>query len=267
MMQGNKVIINVHVPKTAGSTFGHRMRDVFRAYGRVDLYANIHLGLGVHPEETAPAALVRHLTTYLAQLPPDRPAVLTGHIRLKDIAPVIAPFGDRIELVTFLRDPIERCISDYNYCLTPKHPDHIRFRQQFPAFSDFLDNDDLVNSHLVHLRPHARATVGETADHLSDRFFFIGQTARFDDDFDRLCDRLGLPHVPPLRVNVGPDRGEDGGIDSTLRTQVAKAAAADIALVEAVMARIDAGAQAGRAGPQQRGPDSNPLSSRPFRST
>jgi hypothetical protein len=242
LMLGNRIIINIHVPKTAGSTFGHLMRNVCRSIGRVDLYANIHLGLGVQPDEQYDAALVRHLTLYLAQLPPDRPAILTGHFSLSDIIPVIAPLGDRIGLVTFLRDPVDRCISDYNYCLTDKHPGHESFRRQFPTLADFLVNPASVNKHMTHLRPHAGATVEETAAYLRDRFLFIGQTARFDQDFARLCGTLGLPKVPPLRVNVGPERGESGEIDSAMRARVAAAVAADIALCRAVTARIDAGA-------------------------
>lgn len=240
-MLGNRIIINIHVPKTAGSTFGHMMRDVFRRLGRVDLYANIHLGLGTLPEEQNDAALLRHLTAFLARLPNDRPAVLTGHFRLRDIIPVIAPFGDRIGLVTFLRDPVERCISDYNYCLTAMHPGHVSFRSRFPTLSDFLDNHSSVNKHMTHLSPRAGATVEETAAFLRDRFLFIGQTACFDRDFARLCAMLGLPEVPPLRVNVGPDRGESGEIDDAMRERIAEAAAADIALCRAVLAGPEAG--------------------------
>jgi hypothetical protein len=245
LMLGNRIIINIHVPKTAGSTFGHMMRNVCRSLGRVDLYANIHLGLGLQPEEQHDAALVRHLTAYLAQLPPDRPAVLTGHFRLSDIIPVIAPLGDRIGLVTFLRDPVDRCISDYNYCLTDKHPGHETFRRQFPTLADFLDNPASVNKHMTHLRPHAGASVEETAAYLRDRFVFIGQTERFDRDFARLCGMLGLPEVPPLRVNVGPERGESGEIDSAMKARIAEAAAMDIALCRAVITGSEAGLGAG----------------------
>jgi hypothetical protein len=240
-MQGNRIIINIHVPKTAGTTFGSRMRKVLLSLGRADLFTNIYCNPSLNPnespKETYIESLIRKLTMCLEQLAPDRPAFVTGHYRLQDIAPVIATYGDRIELVTFLRDPVERSISDYYFSLSVKNDNHMNFKQNYPTLTDFLGCHDCVNKHMLHLRPHSGATVEETVDYLCERFYFIGQTANFDDDFDRLCNMLGLPHVPPMQLNVNPDRARDHA--AVLLAKVAEAAATDIAMFEAITTRLE----------------------------
>ena len=94
------MIVHVHIPKNAGSTFNSALRGHFRS-GYVDLYCRDKPGYFYSQEELADLIATHR----------DAQAVASHSIRypLPDLP------GISYEYVTFLRDPIDRAVSLYFY--------------------------------------------------------------------------------------------------------------------------------------------------------
>ena len=50
-----------------------------------------------------------------------------------------------IRLATILREPASRLLSSYRYQQSPKHPDHVGFRTNFPTFESFYTHPHYLN--------------------------------------------------------------------------------------------------------------------------
>jgi len=232
-MLGNRILINVHVPKTAGTTLGRQLRAALALAGQETLFRNIFIRAPDRDDRPCEQALAEELRRHLAALAPDAPAVLTGHFHLSEILPVIEPFGERVRLITFLRDPVERTLSDYFYCLTEEHNMQEQFLQRYPRIENYLATPDEVNKHWLYLRPHRTASVEETIATLRERFHFVGVTERFEQDLGRLLDELGLPRPSALRINVGGQHGVRAATRALQLDLIRRSAAPDIAICRA----------------------------------
>ena len=96
-------LISIHIPKTAGTSFMDTLRSVYGSQGvlRVDIPI---------PGERTPFASAPPPPDTL----PDGTRVIHGHFRASDLrAKYGLPSG--IPVLTWLRDPVERVISNYRY--------------------------------------------------------------------------------------------------------------------------------------------------------
>jgi hypothetical protein len=90
-------LISIHIPKTAGQTLRHLLE---LTYGK-DQVLNINRG---RLERQGKA---------LVSLHPEQYHVLHGHLPYRAF---ISPYHDsETQLITFLRDPVERVLSNFRY--------------------------------------------------------------------------------------------------------------------------------------------------------
>lgn len=86
-------LISLHIPKTAGTSFGNTLKSVYgNAFTRFDMFPN-----KPHPQT------VPHTTR-----------VIHGHFKYPDIA-ALFHISDDVAVITWVRDPAERVISQYFY--------------------------------------------------------------------------------------------------------------------------------------------------------
>jgi hypothetical protein len=166
------MIAVVHIHKTAGTT----LASVFkRSYGRGHLDVRT-----LDPDAD-------HLTSEQLRTTIDRFGLrlrsLNGHA-VRAYAGLEAVIPD-IDYITFVRDPVERTASHYQY-------DVQRGGVDLP-FSEWVSHD-VVPNRMTRILAGPGAT-GEDAISYLDRFAFVGRSDRFDESLVLMRDRLGIPDI------------------------------------------------------------------------
>ncbi len=185
----------VHLPKTAGSTFGHFLLASFaRPFeitwddldARVDALRAACRGGGVVPD------------------------LAYGHVGWDHIEQLAAD-PERYRLVTFVRDPVDRAISHYRYCCSPSHPHHERFRKNYPVIDTYIERGTKMwANHMTNAMVGGAASVDECIAKAEKLYAFVGATELYDLSLYAFCTAFGLPFEPATeRVNAARDRAPD----------------------------------------------------------
>lgn len=142
----------------------------------------------------------------------DRIDCLVGHI----------PYGLHeylsrpADYITFLRDPIERAVSQFYYiCRRPSNRIYPLIKEKGFSFVDYVENEEYGRPDNVQIRFIIGAgTEGQmTANELEqakvalrDKYICFGLTERFDDSLVLLKKALGWDRVYYVKQNVTKDR-------------------------------------------------------------
>jgi hypothetical protein len=206
--KSKNLIISIHIPKTGGTTFV----DVLRKYVQEVLY------LDYGTEGPGPTALFRRGKRLTApfesiiedlELLPER-SVIHGHSQAKKY---IDRFPNAI-YATWLRDPVERVISNYLYWQRSHIPGDERWEQitaQNMSLEQFAQLDFVRDLQQAFLSP---LTVEE--------FDFIGITEEYDRSLE-LFRRLFCPDTPldATAQNDNPNRqGKFYDLDPEIRKKI-----------------------------------------------
>jgi len=173
-------IISIHIPKTAGKTFKKILQEI---YG--EKLSPKNLRKEFFPKKVRPKELLKNIPTEVT--------VIHGHLFYQHVRPL--HLRDHAKIITWLRDPVERVISNYYYLMKrvrekPKHPhtDKIEY-----SLIDYAEIDVVRN------RMHRYLEGIDLKD-----LFFYGFTENFAEDIFCLSELLGWPYVPPIeKINDG----------------------------------------------------------------
>lgn len=207
----NRCLIFLHIPKTAGSTFHmilssrfHKSetKNVFGSrYSEPEIYDFIEQG-----------KIRKHSL-----------ALLKGHM----------PFGlheyidNKAEYITFLRNPIDRVVSQYYYVKKNQYnPLHAQVEKQGMSISDFVSSGIAIGMNngqcrflagdLDHFAFNACTDelLMRALDHVKRHFIWLGVTDRFDESVLLLSRILGWRRPPfYIRENVSKVRKNLADID------------------------------------------------------
>ncbi len=163
-------LISIHIPKTAGSSFFQLLKKV---YGKEAV-----LKLNIMEGETADISESITNTT----------RVIHGHLQAGRLKEVIAKNNARV--ITWMRDPVERVISNYYFSMQ-------RIRE------------GKARAHKLHTRDFSLleyAAMDENKNKASwfldglalEDFFFIGIYEQFENDISQLSQLMGWPSQAEL---------------------------------------------------------------------
>lgn len=200
-----KRLINIHIPKTAGSSFRRIMRKVM-----VQNYPKNFAFVGVD-KTAAEYQQFKHLPSYedisqhaafrFPELFRGDIGFMSGHYRYQDIASLIESAREEVSVITFLRQPVMRTVSDYFYCCSPKHPTNEEFQARYPSIEPFVLKNREINRQYEFLKPNTNASVAETVENAREQLDFIGRTESFQADADDLFAQLDIHDVPHIFSN------------------------------------------------------------------
>jgi hypothetical protein len=168
----NVELISIHIPKTAGTSFYNTLLDQYSdaAVRRVDI--STHRGFQVDKEKRFELKKLQSAK------------VIHGHFSLSELKEYF-DFSENIPVITWLRNPTNRVISNYFYLksMLEKQVDKTTFPGLFPRLCrSLLEFASIPGSG------------NKQAKYLEDRspedFAFIGKTEQFSEDIQRLADLL-----------------------------------------------------------------------------
>jgi hypothetical protein len=195
----NKVIV-IHIPKTAGSSLRANL-----SLAKCAIHED-HSGLiGIDwPIASLPyfEGLASHAEQRLPELLSPGFQVMSGHFRYRDIVPVLGALRPQVSLVTFLRDPIKRTISDYLYSSSSRHEGRDAFVADNPSFETYCKNTGEMNKQFDYMRPFTSAPLDVTIENARRNIDFLGRTEQFDQDYTTLVDALGIADLRAVSKNI-----------------------------------------------------------------
>lgn len=230
---GDGTLIFVHVPKTAGSSLrGELVRRLQPAEDIVVDYTDMTRLFRDKMDDAVKAFLAGPAATA---------RFATGHLMGRHVAEM-RTMMPQARFVTFLRDPVERVLSDYRYQRSPKHPPHEQFRAKYPdlpAYLDFKGDRNKAAQHLIAPAVLAGRDGEECADYLLRSYAFVGLQEIYDLSFRALTRLIGATAAPTLRVNVNRDEPEEP-VTPDIVARIRAENAIDAALYDAVAPRWQA---------------------------
>lgn len=223
----------VHVPKTAGSSLSNELARARKPY------RNIHIDY-TKPQVPHEQQLQSAVDDFIerARQKPHRSA--SGHITMKHARQIQAAIPST-KLVTVIRDPVARVISDFRYQRTPMHPPHQDFIKRFPTIWDFIEHSGSNNKIARHLAPNFNAPVDQLIEEVLSSFAFIGAVEMYPLSFSVMFKLMGQERRPELHVRKTEARPEnDVEVTPELRARIRELNMIDEALYAQVMASLKA---------------------------
>ena len=205
-------LVSLHIPETGGASLQQILR---RKYGR-------RLRLR-HPAPSSPwhrqvrsqlKSVIRDAATFPG------PRAIHGHFAASDYA------NNAVEMITFIRDPVEQRISTYHY--------HRRQHSEFGAVA----NDEArraLGMDLENFVKYKEPIYSLFIDIPLDRFSFIGLMENYSEDVQKLCERLGVEYIP-VRTNSNPS-GSDYQISGEWRRNYESANSREMEIYESALRR------------------------------
>ncbi|WP_170984968.1 sulfotransferase family 2 domain-containing protein [Roseomonas sp. AR75] len=229
---GQGLVLFVHVPKTAGTSLRReiaalRQPDVNIVVDYADTARSFHERMDQSVER------------FLARAAEKPVRFASGHIFARHVARIRAAMPDT-RVVTFLRDPVSRVVSDFRYQGSERHPLHAEFRARVPDLDAYLALESERNKMAEHLVPREIRADGDPAAcvaHLLGTYDFIGVQELYPLGFRTLTTMLGAPAWPTLRENVGATEEAEQGVSPDMAARIRAANPLDVALYQAVAPR------------------------------
>jgi hypothetical protein len=195
--------LSVHIPKTAGVSVRNVLKEHFGP------------GFVLHYWEITDA-----WGRVLDQVPPDATCV-HGHYQ----ADLLARIFPRAELITWVRDPVERVISSYYHRLRDPDPQH-------PVCHE-LHTKKLTLAEYAALPLVRNEMARFFGTKRPEDFSFIGVVEDFEESLAALKQFLGICDVPVRRDNVNPEKKtEYYAFDPRIRREIERYNEEDLALYE-----------------------------------
>lgn len=231
-MSAGPLLVSMHLPKTAGTSFASTLQAAFGAAYRDD-YADLPMQ---HPRMYRQWRALRAGWALRGTLP-DGVACIHGHFLAVKYR--IALAARPAHYVTWLRDPVERIASHYAFWRRdydgsdPAQPLRNRMLHEDWSLERFALGPELRDVYLRYLWSFDPG-----------RFAFIGITELYAEDLQRFALRfLGGSDAAACSALVNPQRGDAGyAVDSTLRRRIERHHAGDVALYRWALQRRGLGA-------------------------
>lgn len=212
-----------HVPKTAGSSL----------VAELGKHASPYINVDVSYEDDGETFSERRdhaVSKFCEQVRQDPPRSASGHVLARHLEQ-IRNQGRDVRSFTFLRHPVERVLSEYNYCRSELHPPHESFIAQFPTVESFVADESERNKCAQYLLDDLTMSWDEIVQLIRSRYQMIGLQERYPVSFLVMSSLVFDMSLPIEKERVGKRRQ---AVDPGLARMIAEANEIDLALHDAV---------------------------------
>lgn len=214
----------IHVPKTAGSSLTAELASILQPYKNLFITTP-------DPAKSFDQNYVSLLKSFWSGPEAAKARLVSGHFTYSHLLGAGVAL-DRVRLITFLRHPVDRCISDFRYSSSPAHPQHQHFRELYPTIDHYLRNAGEMNKMWTYFRAGPNEDAEVTARRMAEEFSFVGLTEAYDQSTSILFALLRSSRKPTLRRNVTMNAEVTVESFNEKRRQIAEANAKDMAVYE-----------------------------------
>lgn len=215
-------LFSVHIPKTAGTSFRHLLKEVYGAEG----VARIDLPLGgrrlrINEQDAEPQEL------------PKEVSVLHGHYNPAELN-VLFPRSADQALITWLRDPVDRVISNYFYLRE-------RLAEELDEAGKQLN---ILSKMQRSLLEYARDEINRNRQHKFlagvplTEFDFVGIQEYYDEEVKAMAKAFQWP--PRVEAPKHNRTGNKRAVSASEREEIAALNALDVKLYEEGLALREA---------------------------
>ena len=202
-------LIFIHIHKTGGKSMSQVFEDVYGKSSTFRLNQNVFRGL--KPSEVNLRTLI-----------PARTNVLSGHLPFPYLRQLVVE--DKPRLVTWLRDPIERVISNYYWRLN---------LDRSKAVADEIAYTDMTLDEYIHIPKNQNRMSTFLEGLVLTDLFFIGFLESHDQDMEALAKKLNWGNVPDIHTNINPTfKKVPREVSAEMRLEIERLNALDIALYQ-----------------------------------
>ncbi|MDS9468581.1 sulfotransferase family 2 domain-containing protein [Paracoccus sp. MBLB3053] len=225
--QSDAIWVFHHIPKTAGSSLTHELRQVLPPYRNI--FADHRPGVASRAD-----SLMDAVDAFLTDYPTYKYRSASGHLRRPHLNRILETLPEA-RLITFLRNPAERLISDYRYAKTPKHPTHVEFSEKFPTLDDYIDHPQSQNKMWAFVSSQNADADEKMMRSVFNRYAFIGTLETLADDFSFFTSLFGCPKAMQAKVNITANQKDNKvEIDATTLQKIQSLNMKDFALYDLV---------------------------------
>jgi hypothetical protein len=177
--------IFLHIPKTAGTSLGAQLAQNRTPSHQIridynDNSANYHAKMSQAVNAFLKADSIKPLR------------FANGHLDMTHVEHIRSARAN-VKLITMLRNPVDRVISDYRYQLTDAHPQHEAFAAKFKSIVDYVEHESGQNKMFARLTPRRPIGDQELIDYLESQITFVGIQEMYAKSLAILSRLVGFP--------------------------------------------------------------------------
>ena len=213
------MIISLHLPKTAGTSFAASLEDHFGPRLLKD-YADVPINTARYERNRAA------LQASLFNAENEFPGIECIHGHFLPIKYLLLASNRKVRFVTWMRNPVERVLSHYFFWKTSYTP------EKAPSLCRKVIQEDWTIERFC-LGPEVRNLYCQFLWGFPIEYFdFIGVTEFYDDDLEYFAQHYLQRLVEPKVRNVGDNRESGYQIDVSLRKKIESFHAKDMDLYQ-----------------------------------
>jgi hypothetical protein len=236
----DELAVFIHIPKTAGSSLSAELAQMRRPYH------NIHRTY-YHGETVTFSRLEDEIEAVIAGGKLAVARSCSGHFSWGQAQPIRTERPDA-RCFTFLRDPVERVISDYRYSRTPAHPTSLQTIERFPTIESYIAAPETQDKMAAFLMPGDVIAPADIEAFIASNYAFVGLLEMYLLSFNILSRLLGENRMPSEHRRVTEDT-DDNWVDASpeLHAAIARYNPRDVALYDIAHTKLTAIADQWRA--------------------
>jgi Sulfotransferase family len=178
----------IHIPKTAGSSLGAEIAREVRPY------RNIHVEYDGNGD-SHDVRLQKAVDRFIADGQTIQFRSASGHLTMQHALQIRAAFP-RTRLVTMLRHPVARVISDFRYQRTPAHPQHKEFIERYPTLSAYAHGEESQDKMFRFMAPDPTMPFAGALSEIEEMLSFVGLVEMYPMSFNVLFRLFSLDLMP-----------------------------------------------------------------------
>jgi len=208
------IMFFVHIPKTAGTSLGRTLKDNYDVFRPVK-WDNINptfqaaVEIAYADRTVGRQAIIGHYSWHQI-----------NSVRARDLP---------VQAGAFVRDPVARLTSNYDYNSSPAHPARDRFMKRFPSFEAYCDS--VRPNFQCWLLAGGNRSLETVLKTLVDHYTFLGVTEAFDASLEHLGASHGFDKLAVFDSNRAPSGAPRTHVSPSVRTMLYDRHADDLRLV------------------------------------